>query len=772
MANPSVGRQKSCYACARSKARCDLGYPSCERCRKRQIACVYAPHTGNPNARRAREQELHQINTQSTRDTYRSPYPVSNVPVVSTNLTGPAFRPLNQLVSWNNMPNVGLNVQSSQNVTDTSGDESDGNVTTDSLETKLASNGWDSSTGIGSHMAPSSAPSTHAPQGAFSYGVGPTQWNSYGQPSVLASQPADTRSSYPDKQRTTSPILGTMFQASSTPGLGELVLPLASQPSQSQSQPQASSLPDELMTTTTSKMEPPSISFGVNNLASCNEHEPRRKSTTELTQICTSNLSAPNTMTASCTPTRLINMSLFSPAHFGIPLGTNELSMWLDEPVAPSPMYETGACTGWTGLISAIDTGRTPTANSIRMGMIKGPRQEDETNAPRSSASTPALISSVDWWAHDYGAQRRFHRFTLMSLPATSMIRPDDFRSTLSASVSSRFLTYCSFLCLRDPGAPQPPFMHRYMLLSQRDKLPASLSIARSALSALAMRLPTSEEWAWRQVGVELGVLVDQATNLVRQYRPGQAEATPLEKQLWFQQATSWDGCWECLSLLQAMWCYTVVGSFSDSMDRAQNTHTFCSAQNVWDPSLLDTAVETLEQLMCILATIGMTLQAQMWKYNSTSNKPGQDDTFDFLWWGLCDSIRRSVLATHALLVLWRYTRFSSLSSRDSLPSLGMPLISKGFTHAAWKNVMTLELPAVAATFEADNVTQWRHMQSKTQCEADQPPLNLASFMQYRPLPPNKEKSAIPFSLTSYFHQHDEFTNICLSALFGLSETC
>ena len=53
------------------------------------------------------------------------------------------------------------------------------------------------------------------------------------------------------------------------------------------------------------------------------------------------------------------------------------------------------------------------------------------------------------------------------------------------------------------------------MLLSQRDKLPASLSIARSALSALAMRLPTSEEWAWRQVGVELGVLVGQASSLV-----------------------------------------------------------------------------------------------------------------------------------------------------------------------------------------------------------------------------------------------------------------
>lgn len=42
LAAPAIDRQKSCYACARSKARCDLGVPSCERCRKRNIQCVRA----------------------------------------------------------------------------------------------------------------------------------------------------------------------------------------------------------------------------------------------------------------------------------------------------------------------------------------------------------------------------------------------------------------------------------------------------------------------------------------------------------------------------------------------------------------------------------------------------------------------------------------------------------------------------------------------------------------------------------------------------------
>ncbi|SAM63464.1 uncharacterized protein UBRO_03717 [Ustilago bromivora] len=54
LAQPSLDRQKSCYECARSKARCDLEVPSCGRCRARGKQCVYAPRSGNPNVRKAR----------------------------------------------------------------------------------------------------------------------------------------------------------------------------------------------------------------------------------------------------------------------------------------------------------------------------------------------------------------------------------------------------------------------------------------------------------------------------------------------------------------------------------------------------------------------------------------------------------------------------------------------------------------------------------------------------------------------------------------------
>src|SRR6478735_5014024 len=34
-------RRKSCKACVRSKRRCDLGLPSCDRCIARKVSCEY-----------------------------------------------------------------------------------------------------------------------------------------------------------------------------------------------------------------------------------------------------------------------------------------------------------------------------------------------------------------------------------------------------------------------------------------------------------------------------------------------------------------------------------------------------------------------------------------------------------------------------------------------------------------------------------------------------------------------------------------------------------
>ena len=41
MKKPKVSKQKSCVFCARSKLKCSLDYPSCERCRQRGSPCEY-----------------------------------------------------------------------------------------------------------------------------------------------------------------------------------------------------------------------------------------------------------------------------------------------------------------------------------------------------------------------------------------------------------------------------------------------------------------------------------------------------------------------------------------------------------------------------------------------------------------------------------------------------------------------------------------------------------------------------------------------------------
>lgn len=45
-----LSRSKACKSCATMKRRCDMLYPSCSRCAKRGVACVYSGTTSNPMA--------------------------------------------------------------------------------------------------------------------------------------------------------------------------------------------------------------------------------------------------------------------------------------------------------------------------------------------------------------------------------------------------------------------------------------------------------------------------------------------------------------------------------------------------------------------------------------------------------------------------------------------------------------------------------------------------------------------------------------------------
>ena len=85
-----------------------------------------------------------------------------------------------------------------------------------------------------------------------------------------------------------------------------------------------------------------------------------------------------------------------------------------------------------------------------------------------------------------------------------------------------------------------------------------------------------------------------------------------------------------------------------------------------------------------------------------------------------------------------------------------------------WQNIMAVELPAVADTFEADSASTWRSYWDNHQPIHNARP-TLSLFHSHRPAKVTQPRSEMQFWLESYLHQHDEFTNVCLSILFGLT---
>lgn len=790
LANPTVDRQKSCYACAKSKARCDLGVPACERCRKRNIQCIYAPHTGNPNVRKARESGLMGPSQWADAQNVRgSPYLPSTSPPVyprreSTSMQWHASLPNLHMPE----PAVPMNTVAT---TDLSGDEpdSDSNNTIDSLDSHFTGMRWQNAEPRRSYSSVSSNEDNVYPFGVphVSNAEWPVQDTTV--PSIQIPGPSNGHALF-QGQSNMPQLSGGLVDM-----LGRPTAPPPDAPpvksergAENVGMPPPSNVPalsvDALAPSLRRDMPPP----------------PRRPS--DLARLSTGGL-APGNLQLSIphTPSRLSNVATFSPSHSAMVLGHMDLSAWLDDPVVPSPLYELGACTGWSGLMSAMDVGKTPTAHSARHNerySLKGPRpqvltQSDEgISAPSKSTSdsdsltpvSPVLISSVDWWSRDEGAQERFHRYMLTTLPPHGLLRENDFRTTLAMSAISRFVTYCTFLCLAEPNAPQPPFLHRHLLVTQRNTLPEPLSVARCALSALTLRLPTSERWAWTQVATELERHIHSARDLTTKLGPCFETEMPVtksvEQQTYLDHAESFEGAMEIMALLQAIWLYVVVGAFGDALDaQGADGQARCTlTHRVWDATLLPNAIDALQSLTHMAASLVINLQKR-----ATPEVPGpstqSSEISDFMWWGLCESLRRTVLASYSLLVLLRYVlnateESSSPSDSVGIATLGLspfPATTRGaspWASSDWRNVMAVELPAVADIFEADRAGLWRTHLDNRQHMDDSPP-TLSLFHAHRPSHVDQSRSEMQFLLDSYFHQHDEFTNVCLSVLFGLT---
>lgn len=528
-------------------------------------------------------------------------------------------------------------------------------------------------------------------------------------------------------------------------------------------------------------------------------HAGIRRAAPPLHRLHTENLReslAVNTMKPS-TPLQATNLSLFSPDQTSLITGNVDLSSWLAEPVVPSPLYTHGPNVGWTNLSPVVDPGKTPTGYAMRdVGGFDVDRLESAGAAVAADVSSmydtyvqtplssPILISAIDWWQRDEDAQQRFHRYTVAHSTGLRY-RPTDPRATLSMSTSTRFLAYAATLALTGPNAPQPPFFHRHLLMLLREKLPSPLAICRSVISAISLRQRSNDEWAWRLVGSELAQHVSTARSFLstlndahqRAELSGLGGASP-ELAVWFQSAMRIEGGMEILALVQTIWFLLVVGSFGsvfgeNGTDEASSP---MAATKYWDVSLVQSAIEALQVLVHLLAITALQMQRSGWHDDATPFQVGTSaevrdarDTRKFMYWGFCETMRRTVLASYALLVLLRFIFRGTVSGMQLGQAPFAELCAQGPTSPLWETgnwsaMLELELPSVAPVFEAENYILFTDNERRM----PQRP-TLATFLANRP---ERFPGRAPMrELKTYFQTHDEFTNVCLSVLFGLTDS-
>ena len=751
LTNPTFDRQKSCYNCAKSKARCDLSFPTCGRCSKSGKECVYGPHTGNPNAWKARVPRHPQHQPVFA----HAPGPSASMPY-----------PVHQWRESLPRPVDILQVHTS----DVSGDELDGDeyAAGSSMGHMLSSS--DSMSSSGSFYSNGSVDCMQEQAPIFG-GSG----SSFGQYPVL---PLPQQHAYPQFPHHSSnsldpiPNIGVVPEVPMRPNRDagfDMNIPLVQQ----------------------SLMAPPS--------SLVRPHVSTRRAAPPLHRLHTENLReslAVNTMKPS-TPLQATNLSLFSPDQTSLLTGNVDLSSWLAEPVVPSPLYTHGPSTGWTNLSPAADPGKTPTGYVVRdVGGFDVERLESAGAAVAADVSSmydtyvqtpltsPVLISAIDWWQRDEDAQQRFHRYTIAHSTGLRN-HPTDPRVTLSMSTSTRFLAYSAILALTGPNAPPPPFFHRHLLMLLREKLPTPLAICRSVISAISLRQRSNDEWAWRLVGSELAQNVSTARSFLstlndahqRAELSGLGGAAP-ELAVWFQSAMRIEGGMEILALVQSIWFQLVVGSFGCVFGEGgtDEVNSPMAATKYWDASLVQSAIEALQVLVHLLAITALQMQRGGWRddatpYTMDTTSEARDalDTRRFMFWGFCETLRRTVLASYALLVLLRFIFRGTISGMRLGQAPFAELCAQGPTTPLWETgdwsaMLELELPSVAPVFEAENYVLFTDNERRM----PQRP-TLATFLANRP---ERFSGRAPMrELKSYFQTHDEFTNVCLSVLFGLTDS-
>lgn len=403
---------------------------------------------------------------------------------------------------------------------------------------------------------------------------------------------------------------------------------------------------------------------------------------------------------------------------------------WLEEPVVPSPLYPTGpSLAPFAGSLplpfdAASGNMAPPSQPQNQQPVQHQPSQSMSTMQPDQQAQQQ-MPASRYWWANPPSQSD----FTLMQ--------------GVAQATASHLSHYPHLMVLPDPSSPVPPTVHRPWIATIRGNIPGPLAVARVVLAGYAVRLPASESIVWESVARETRRLVSAHESLCADTSPDL----------------------DVFGATQALFFYCILLMMCN--DPGAVGHV--------DVSLTNSAFFGLSQLAKTLSIRVRNAQVQRGgRANSAANTgsgtPGKGSP-DWLQWGSEETMRRTVWAAYAMLVLQRY-RDSADMSEGRLAGVDL--------------ILDLELPAVALEFEAGSQEDWAKARAALYPNGPSS-LTFRDLLRFRPngnnngTPDelgntvqgsrNSNTSAAgppPQELFDYFERHDAFVATVLSIAFCL----
>lgn len=398
-----------------------------------------------------------------------------------------------------------------------------------------------------------------------------------------------------------------------------------------------------------------------------------------------------------------------------------DLSGWLEEPVAPSPLYPQGpslasslglmipkgSCEGGAGALAAV-SGDSEMAEQVQQQQQQAQQQQLQQQQQQQQTQTQGASDQIPasryWWSNP---------------PTQSDV---NLMQSVAQATASHLSHYPHLMVLPDPSSPVPPTVHRPWMAHIRGSIPPSLAIARVILAGYAVRLPASEHIVWEGVARETRRIV--ATHEATCARGSDLEVFGATEALFFY----------CILLMMCT-------------DPGASAHV--------DMSLTNSAFYGLSELS---KSLSMRLQAMQ----RTSKAGGSaDSNADWMAWGFEETMRRTLWAAYAILVLQRF-RDGAVLSEGHLAGVDL--------------IMDVHLPAVAAEFEAGSEDEWRRAlsasgEAQAAPEGEAPPkYTFRDLLRWRPcnVRDGQQQGPTPQALLDYFDKHDAFVATVLSIAFCL----